>query len=105
MIFSSRQYYKEEIVDLNLFCKFSGSGSKSSSTSGGGTTTAAGSAGAGDQQTVVVVSFLDEAVPYRFKVPAAPLTLKTFKDYLPRKGNYRSVKLNFIFLQFIINIK
>ncbi|XP_026324814.1 axin-like isoform X2 [Hyposmocoma kahamanoa] len=65
-----------------------GSGSKSSSTSGGGTTTVAGGA-SGDQQTVVVVSFLDEAVPYRFKVPASPLTLKTFKDYLPRKGNYR----------------
>ncbi|XP_049869491.1 axin isoform X1 [Pectinophora gossypiella] len=57
-----------------------GSGSKSSSTSGGG---------GGAEHTVVVVSFLDEHVPYRFKVPAAPLTLKLFKDYLPRKGNYR----------------
>ncbi|KAJ8729895.1 hypothetical protein PYW07_016933 [Mythimna separata] len=56
-----------------------GSGSKSSSASGGGAET----------HTVVVVTFLDEHVPYRFKVPAAPLTLKTFKDYLPRKGNYR----------------
>ncbi|KAL0841535.1 hypothetical protein ABMA28_015205 [Loxostege sticticalis] len=55
-----------------------GGGSKSSSTSGGHS-----------EHTVVVVSFLDEAVPYRFKVPAAPLTLKLFKDYLPRKGNYR----------------
>ncbi|XP_053608147.1 axin isoform X1 [Plodia interpunctella] len=54
-----------------------GSGSKSSSTSGGG------------EHTVVVVSFLDEQLPYRFKVPAAPLTLKLFKEYLPRKGNYR----------------
>ncbi|CAD0199540.1 unnamed protein product [Chrysodeixis includens] len=53
-----------------------GSGSKSSG-------------GAGEAHTVVVVSFLDENVPYRFKVPAAPLTLRTFKDYLPRKGNYR----------------
>ncbi|CAH0666980.1 unnamed protein product [Chilo suppressalis] len=41
------------------------------------------------EHTVVVVSFLDEAVPYRFKVPAAPLTLKAFKEYLPKKGNYR----------------
>lgn len=57
----------------------SGSGSKSSSASGG----------AGETHTVVVVTFLDEHVPYRFKVPAAPLTLKLFKDYLPRKGNYR----------------
>ncbi|XP_063825171.1 axin [Ostrinia nubilalis] len=64
-----------------------GGGSKSSSTSGGG---GGGSGTAGtDTHTVVVVSFLDEAVPYRFKVPAAPLTLKLFKDYLPRKGNYR----------------
>ncbi|XP_072931703.1 axin-like [Epargyreus clarus] len=58
-----------------------GGGSKSSSTSGGGGGEAA--------HTVVVVSFLDESVPYRFKVPAAPLTLRVFKDYLPRKGNYR----------------
>ncbi|KAJ8728364.1 hypothetical protein PYW08_016749 [Mythimna loreyi] len=57
-----------------------GSGSKSSSASGGG---------GAEAHTVVVVTFLDEHVPYRFKVPAAPLTLKTFKDYLPRKGNYR----------------
>lgn len=42
-----------------------------------------------DSHTVVVVTFLDENVPYRFKVPASPLTLKTFKEYLPRKGNYR----------------
>ena len=42
-----------------------------------------------ESHTVVVVTFLDEHVPYRFKVPAAPLTLKLFKDYLPRKGNYR----------------
>ncbi|XP_050684360.1 axin-like [Leptidea sinapis] len=67
-----------------------GSGSKSSSTSGGASSVAAVGGGAvPEQHTVVVVSFLDEAVPYRFKVPAAPLTLKTFKEYLPRKGNYR----------------
>lgn len=59
-----------------------GSGSKSSSGSGGGGCAA-------ETHTVVVVTFLDENVPYRFKVPASPLTLKTFKDYLPRKGNYR----------------
>ena len=65
-------------------------GSKSSAGSGnaGGTTGTGGTQGT-DVHTVVVVSFLDESVPYRFKVPAAPLTLKTFKDYLPRKGNYR----------------
>lgn len=59
-----------------------GSGSESSSGSGGGGCAA-------ETHTVVVVTFLDENVPYRFKVPASPLTLKTFKDYLPRKGNYR----------------
>lgn len=64
-------------------------GSKSSGASGGGGG-AAHPAG-GDAHTVVVVSFLDESVPYRFKVPAAPLTLRVFKDYLPRKGNYRYV--------------
>ncbi|XP_045497701.1 axin isoform X2 [Colias croceus] len=61
-----------------------GGGSKSSSTSGGG-----GGAGSGGEHTVVVAHFLDESVPYRFKVPASPLTLRTFKEYLPRKGNYR----------------
>ncbi|KPJ12693.1 Axin [Papilio machaon] len=55
---------------------------------GGGKGVAGGAAGAAEH-TVVVVSFLDEVVPYRFKVPSVPLTLKTFKDYLPRKGNYR----------------
>ncbi|XP_041978421.1 axin isoform X2 [Aricia agestis] len=57
-----------------------GGGSKSSSTSGGA---------AAPEHTVVVAHFLDESVPYRFKVPAAPLTLRTLKEYLPRKGNYR----------------
>ncbi|KAG6452107.1 hypothetical protein O3G_MSEX007469 [Manduca sexta] len=46
-------------------------------------------AGKDAPHTVVVVTFLDENVPYRFKVPASPLTLKVFKEYLPRKGNYR----------------
>ncbi|CAH2231994.1 jg4055 [Pararge aegeria aegeria] len=63
-------------------------GSKSSGASGGGGGGSSHPTG-GDAHTVVVVSFLDESVPYRFKVPAAPLTLRVFKDYLPRKGNYR----------------
>ncbi|KAJ0177414.1 hypothetical protein K1T71_007423 [Dendrolimus kikuchii] len=62
-----------------------GSGGKS----GGGPMGGSGAPPGGDVHTVVVVTFLDENVPYRFKVPAAPLTLKTFKEYLPRKGNYR----------------
>ncbi|CAH2106094.1 unnamed protein product [Euphydryas editha] len=57
---------------------------------GGAGGRAGGGAGAAlGEHTVVVVNFLDESVPYRFKVPATPLTLRTFKDYLPRKGNYR----------------
>ncbi|XP_061377237.1 axin isoform X2 [Danaus plexippus] len=63
-------------------------GSTGSKSSGSGTATGAAS-GAGTEHTVVVVNFLDESVPYRFKVPASPLTLRTFKEYLPRKGNYR----------------
>lgn len=40
--------------------------------------------------TVVVYSFCDEEVPYRIKIPGShPPTLKQFKDYLPKKGNYR----------------
>lgn len=43
-----------------------------------------------EQSTVVVYSFCDEEVPYRIKIPGRhPPTLKQFKDYLPKKGNYR----------------
>lgn len=44
--------------------------------------------------TTVVYSFCDEEVPYRIKIPTTgrnPPTLKQFKDYLPKKGNYRFV--------------
>ncbi|XP_063362310.1 axin isoform X2 [Cydia amplana] len=59
-------------------------------TGGGRTGTGTGGSGSGcGEHTVVVVAFLDEAVPYRFKVPQVPLTLRTFKDFLPRRGNYR----------------
>ena len=40
--------------------------------------------------TTVVYSFCDEDVPYRIKIPGkSPITLKQFKDFLPKKGNYR----------------
>lgn len=42
--------------------------------------------------TTVVYSFCDEELPYRIKIPTGrnnPPTLKQFKDYLPKKGNYR----------------
>lgn len=43
-----------------------------------------------EQTTTVVYSFCDEDVPYRIKIPGRhPPTLKQFKDYLPKKGNYR----------------
>lgn len=65
-----------------------GAGSKSSSASGGGGG-GSGGLGSAEPHTVVVVTFHDENMPYRIKMPAHPLTLKVFKDYLPRKGNYR----------------
>ncbi|CAG0893404.1 unnamed protein product [Cyprideis torosa] len=46
------------------------------------------SAANGDHVIVGMV-FCDEKVPYRFKVPGKKLTLKNFKLYLPKKGNYR----------------
>lgn len=40
--------------------------------------------------TTVMYSFCDEKVPYRMKIPRqSPITLKEFKDYLHKKGNYR----------------
>lgn len=43
-----------------------------------------------EHTTTVVYSFCDEDVPYRIKIPGkSPLTLKQFKDFLPKKGNYR----------------
>lgn len=42
------------------------------------------------ETTTVVYSFCDEDVPYRIKIPGkSPVTLKQFKDFLPKKGNYR----------------
>ncbi|XP_076275789.1 protein axin isoform X1 [Rhynchophorus ferrugineus] len=42
-----------------------------------------------DELTTVVFSFCDEQFPYRTKIPGSQITLKQFKDYLPKKGNYR----------------
>jgi axin 1 len=39
--------------------------------------------------TVVVFSFCDEQFPYRTKIPGSQITLRQFKEYLPKKGNYR----------------
>lgn len=42
-----------------------------------------------DDLTTVVFSFCDEQFPYRTKIPGTQITLKQFKDYLPKKGSYR----------------
>ncbi|KAI4492575.1 hypothetical protein M0804_002366 [Polistes exclamans] len=39
--------------------------------------------------TTVVFSFCDEQFPYRTKIPGRNVTLKQFKEYLPKKGSYR----------------
>lgn len=41
--------------------------------------------------TTVVFLFCDEEYPYRTKIPGCQPTLKQFKDYLPKKGNFRLV--------------
>lgn len=44
-----------------------------------------------DDTTTVVFSFCDEQFPYRTKIPGSQVTLRKFKEYLPKKGNYRYV--------------
>ncbi|XP_049823541.1 axin-1 isoform X2 [Aethina tumida] len=39
--------------------------------------------------TTVVFTFCDEQFPYRTKIPGTQVTLRQFKEYLPKKGNYR----------------
>ncbi|KAF4522833.1 hypothetical protein B566_EDAN008095 [Ephemera danica] len=39
--------------------------------------------------TTVMFSFCDEEVPYRTKVPGKQVTLRQFKEILPKRGNYR----------------
>ncbi|XP_069697428.1 axin isoform X2 [Periplaneta americana] len=43
----------------------------------------------GSEFTTVVFSFCDEQFPYRTKIPGRPVTLRQFKEYLPKKGSYR----------------
>ncbi|XP_014235308.1 axin isoform X1 [Trichogramma pretiosum] len=44
---------------------------------------------AGKDFTTVVLSFCDEKVPYMLKIAGYNVTLKQFKEVLPKKGNYR----------------
>lgn len=42
-----------------------------------------------DEVTTVVFHFCEEQFPYRTKIPGTQVTLRQFKEYLPKKGNYR----------------
>ncbi|XP_044758635.1 axin isoform X2 [Coccinella septempunctata] len=42
-----------------------------------------------DEYTTVVFSYADEQFPYRIKIPGSQVTFRQFKEYLPKKGNYR----------------
>lgn len=42
-----------------------------------------------EEVTTVVYNFCDEEFPYRTKIPGLCVTLGQFKEYLPKKGNYR----------------
>ncbi|KAK3928469.1 Axin-1 [Frankliniella fusca] len=41
------------------------------------------------ESTTVVFTFCEEQFPYRTKIPNSSVTLRQFKEYLPKKGNYR----------------
>lgn len=47
------------------------------------------SASTNEEYTFAVYTFGDEKIPYRTKIPGKRLTLKHFKEYLPKKGNFR----------------
>lgn len=42
-----------------------------------------------EEYTYVVYTFGDEKIPYRTKIPGRRITLKHFKDHLPKKGSFR----------------
>ncbi|XP_064082154.1 axin-2-like isoform X2 [Macrobrachium nipponense] len=70
-----------------------GSGGSVSGIGGGGATSSVsgtGSTGASASEcTTVVYNFHDDSVPFVIRVPTRPVTLKRFKQHLPKKGNYR----------------
>ncbi|XP_050716165.1 axin-1-like isoform X5 [Eriocheir sinensis] len=57
-------------------------GTGSGASVGSSTTTA-------PEVTTIVYNFHDDAVPFVTRVPTFPVTLKRFKQHLPKKGNYR----------------
>lgn len=54
-----------------------------------GSTLKKGKSSSSEGFTTVVFSFCDEQFPYRSKIPGYSITLKQFKEFLPKKGNYR----------------
>ncbi|XP_044732695.1 axin isoform X2 [Chrysoperla carnea] len=72
---SSRNRHKDSSSSQSTLRKGGNQGSSSSNAS--------------KPYTTVVFNFCDEQFPYRTKIPSVPVTLKQFKDYLPKKGNYR----------------
>lgn len=59
--------------------------------SGGSTLRRGGTRSSTSSFTTVVFSFCDEQFPYRTKIPGKQVTLRQFKEFLPKKGSYRSV--------------
>lgn len=41
------------------------------------------------EYTTAQYHFADEKIPYRVKIPSKLVTLKLFKEHLPKKGNFR----------------
>ncbi|XP_071536533.1 uncharacterized protein [Panulirus ornatus] len=83
-----------------VLCESGGSSSGGSGGGGGGATTVgplapSGSTGGSSsftssgESTTVVYNFYDDDVPFVTRVPTRPVTLKRFKQHLPKKGSYR----------------
>ncbi|XP_047741438.1 uncharacterized protein LOC108673046 isoform X2 [Hyalella azteca] len=69
--------------------------SNKSTTGGGGGSDGQSSCSRGSdgscltESTTVVYSFCDDSVPFVIKIVARSITLKRFKQHLPKRGNYR----------------
>ncbi|XP_042878037.1 uncharacterized protein LOC122257058 isoform X2 [Penaeus japonicus] len=65
----------------------------SASTAGGGLGGGGGGSGsvvgAATESTTVIYNFHDDDVPFVTRIPTRPVTLRRFKQHLPKKGNYR----------------
>nr|XP_027209204.1 axin-1-like [Penaeus vannamei] len=65
----------------------------SASTAGGGLGGGGGGSGSvmstTTESTTVIYNFHDDDVPFVTRIPTRPVTLRRFKQHLPKKGNYR----------------